>query len=75
MSEWQDIATAPKDGRQIIVYFPELGPWQVRWSTEVFDNGFWCVTDRKFEDRPLRGWIKAPTHWQPLPAPPVEAER
>ncbi|WP_367079153.1 DUF551 domain-containing protein [Luteitalea sp.] len=68
---WQPIETAPKDGTPVLVYFPEIGVWEVRWSTDVFDDGFWCVSDNKFEDRPLRGWIENPTHWMPLPAPPA----
>jgi hypothetical protein len=71
MSDWQPISTAPKDGTQILVYFPQIGVWQVLWSREVFNDGFWCVSDNKFEDRPLRGWSDEPTHWMPLPDPPV----
>ncbi len=67
--EWQPIETAPKDGTPILVYFPQIGTWQVSWSTEVFDDGFWCVSDNKFEDRPLRGWSDPPTLWMPVPLP------
>lgn len=69
-SPWHPIATAPKDGRWILVYFPEIGVWPALWSTQVYDDGFWSVSDNKFEDRGIRGWSKEPTHWMPLPSPP-----
>ena len=67
MSEWQDIASAPKDGTRILIPYPlhrggvEIEAYEVmivRW------NG--------------RGWVSEmawmlhedPAHWQPLPAPP-----
>jgi hypothetical protein len=71
---WQPIETAPKDGSPLLVYFPEIGTWEVFWSTNVFDFGSWNVSDNKHEDRPLRGWSTQPTHWMPLPAPPAQEE-
>ena len=75
MSEWRDISTAPRDGTHILVHFPQIGTWQVFWSTEVFAEGSWCVSDNKFEDRPLRGWTEPPLHWMELPAAPTKEKR
>ena len=61
MSAWQPIATAPKDGTEVILYDPA---W-TRATTGIWDEhaGFWCYGDDY--------WFKAkPTHWQPLPEPP-----
>jgi hypothetical protein len=68
---WRPIETAPKDGSAVLVYFPDIGVCEVLWSTQVFEDGFWSVSDNKFEDRPLRGWSTEPTHWMPLPDPPA----
>lgn len=69
-SPWRDIETAPKDGTWIVLLFPDLGVWPAFWSTQVFSDGFWSVSDNKGDDLPLRGWSKEPTAWHPLPAPP-----
>jgi hypothetical protein len=68
---WRPIETAPKDGSAVLVYFPDIGVCEVLWSTQVFEDGFWSVSDNKFEDRPLRGWSTEPTHWMPVPDPPA----
>ena len=76
--EWQPIETAPKDGTHILVYFgPNTGIYQVFWSEEPFGKGIgaWCVTDCKYEDRPLRGYRDSDvTHWMPIPAAPKGGE-
>jgi hypothetical protein len=62
-NQWRDIDTAPKDGRQVLLWWPYwshtrplVGHWQV--------NGGWQAVDA------LEGDSEPPTHWQPLPAPP-----
>jgi hypothetical protein len=70
--DWRPIETAPLDGSPLLVYFPQIGTWRVFWSVNVFEHGSWCVSDNKFEDRPLRGWLTPPTHWMPLPEPPLD---
>lgn len=65
MSEWKTIDSAPRD-RTVIVGFdpeyaselsPELGFDLLEWSTDR-----WIVAGY--------GYVRQPTHWMPLPAPP-----
>ena len=67
---WQPIETAPKDGRFVFLYdkrnIPGDGVATGRFDSDV---GCWydgCNMDRYLEDESL-----TPTHWQPLPSPPV----
>jgi hypothetical protein len=70
--QWQDIATAPKDGAEILItdgqstYFGcfYFGEW-------IFCNGVATSCDDK-EIFELNSWIAGygPTHWMPLPTPP-----
>lgn len=84
MNEWQPIETAPRDDEPIIVGMDTATVWIVRsahwsdgglWQIEGFDNqdearGWWSyassVGQEKLED------IYEPTHWMPLPEPPIE---
>jgi hypothetical protein len=70
---WQPIETAPTDGAPILVDFGECGIHRVFWSEDPFGPGIgaWCVTDLKFEDRPLRRYRESSIRgWMPLPDPP-----
>ncbi len=69
MSEWRDIASAPKDGRLLGVVDGEtrIIAWgkasHIGWET-------WCYADQGVEDfDPCQ-----PTHWMPLPEPAMEKE-
>jgi hypothetical protein len=67
MSKWQFIETAPKDGRQLLLWDgravtvgrhdPEKAPFGSPWArlvlTDYYSNIF------------------QPTHWMPLPEPPA----
>ena len=79
---WQPIKTAPKD-RHIMLYAPaiifkgEKLPERVtlgNWTTgehaddEECDDPGWISWDGGFTDE------HPPTHWMPLPAPPVPAQ-
>ena len=69
MAEWQDIASAPKDGTPILGASEVIdGLWvqtTVRW--ESGGDGYWglLVVGTYAEDG--EWW---PTHWMPLPEPP-----
>ena len=61
--KWRDIATAPKDSTRIL----------------AFANGVFCIAHRWIVNDEDRGWFEQrywaeeihPTHWMPLPDPPV----
>lgn len=63
---WQPIATAPKDGTDILVMTGET-MHVVRWENVHGDFDYWVVDDNKHGPFTLRG--KEPTHWMPLPEP------
>jgi hypothetical protein len=66
MSEWQPIATAPKDGRAILACATKLLDWVqvVWWNDEGRDPHFWSVSDGPTYHKDMF------THWMPLPDPP-----
>jgi hypothetical protein len=72
MSDWQPIEIAPRDGRELLVYWPY---WQInRACTAYFDgrfggwNGPECLSVTHEVVFPER----QPTHWMPLPNPPTK---
>lgn len=86
MTNWQPIETAPKDGTNILLYFPKgtprtkLGYWfehkQFVNGKLVRESASWCYD---FPNYSLSfcnevHWLSEPkpTHWMPLPAPPPE---
>jgi hypothetical protein len=62
MNNWQPIATAPKDGTEILGWPVEGGNSTI--AIVSFFRG-WTSGDYDAE----------PTHWQPLPQPPDEVKR
>jgi len=64
---WQPIETAPKDGTEIIVWWPEIGhPYITKWTRfingNLYRDGWHCGI-----------WeVERPTHWMPSPKPPKE---
>lgn len=83
MSEWQPVETAPKDGGYIIAGSFRNGDelcWvkHSRWITsdeiaeiEGYDSEDWEPGWTNGNDE---SEICFPTHWQPLPTPPKEAD-
>lgn len=83
-AEWQDISTAPKDGRTLLLgYFNSAGNWRTlrgRWVSEDYISAFWkepengepgwyeCAVEA---DNEPNCWATDPTHWMPLPSPPA----
>jgi hypothetical protein len=62
--EWQLIETAPKDGREILVW----SEGYVSCYLAICDKTGWWTPDYKPQE-----WtelINSPTHWMPLPAAP-----
>ena len=79
MSEWQDICTAPKDGKAVLVYGIQAGEisgvhdeptmcfayYNTRVSTDYHGFDWVCCDGDAYVV-----WVK-PTHWMLLPEPPV----
>lgn len=75
MAEWQPIETAPREGRNILLWAATdvaedgtIRNWKMAtgfyMGPEVGGNWNW-------EGRWLEPWDARPTHWQPLPTPPA----
>jgi hypothetical protein len=70
--EWQKIETAPRDGTTILVYSPSTfdGDEEVVICCALYDRRDfhpWKVDDGR--NLP-KLWV-FPTHWRPLPEPPI----
>lgn len=75
MSEWRPIETAPKDGRRIIAFITDNGPYDGRviayWAGEIpagRDGRYhaWQSIDEQCGgEAPID-----PSHWLPLPEAP-----
>ena len=69
MGEWREIASAPRDGTNILA-----------WDGETIWMAEWCPYVHAFiqtvTDAPLlsAGQLEDCTHWQPLPLPPHPAQ-
>ena len=78
---WRPIETAPKDGRSMLLGYPNrAGKWRTvrgqwfsdaeiaeTWEEEGAEG--WYETSVECEDLP-NCWSIEPTHWMPLPATP-----
>jgi hypothetical protein len=71
MSEWQTIATAPKDGTEVLLFYRD------------YCNGGALVTSGYWDSSPGREWEATWQHvhgtgdadmWMPLPKPPFTRE-
>ena len=69
--EWQDIETAPRD-LPILVWFenlPDSNREEVGYSKVLTYRGkWWCSCSKKGV------MYDNPTHWRPLPKPPINKE-
>ena len=72
------IDSAPKDGTDILIVGPKVRPVMASWRGVGNSKGGHLSSD---VSRFGEGWTRfnccdtglEPTHWQPLPAPPVSA--
>ena len=64
--KWYPIETAPKDGTRIMAWreLNQKYPRIMAWDT-VQNNGGWRSNGLYFN----------PTHWMPLPPPPIDGEQ
>ena len=73
---WQPIETAPKDGTRVLLYLAapwsrvELARWYQPWGNWQTDGD----EPDPFRDEYCGIGSQLPTHWQPLPPPPVQAQ-
>lgn len=64
---WMPIESAPKDGTRVLIWQGEAYvAWFEREYAWVSHGGAW-ISERYRSDT----YEYAPTHWQPLPKPPV----
>ena len=74
-SPWRDISSAPKDGTPILCFYGN-GYGMRRYSVRYWSSGTWGNHYREEwvdEWRQIRN--AQPTHWMPLPPPPVVEEK
>lgn len=77
-TEWKPIASAPKDGSEILVFHPEGGVCAAFCPGDGFAwhcmDGMNTVIGKKSRQSipAMTSFMEPPTHWMPLPAPPCE---
>jgi hypothetical protein len=59
-SDWEPIATAPKDGTYILVF---------EYPSKPLDTLYWSDFDQEWRNG-YNNHPAYPTHWMPLPEPP-----
>ena len=64
-SEWQDISSAPKDGKDVLLFCEATGEQFVGFSDGRKDNRYQFATTHTG-----RRLMCEPSHWMPLPSPP-----
>jgi len=67
MTEWQDISTAPRDGKTILAY----GAWPMFPTVQDVCLCHWDEDDQRWA---FDGEEMLVTHWIPLPAPPKKGD-
>ncbi len=64
--EWRDIKDAPRDGTEFLALDATGAMYRLGWERESADEGYWIAHCGQPVVEP-----PSPTHWQPLPAPPL----
>lgn len=80
---WQDISTAPKDGRNILAWgylHDDGGPYETDGRSFMGETPHEMVVYFSPEfgiwrDRSDGGSYAGLTHWMPLPSPPIEVQK
>ena len=69
--KWQPIETAPKDGRRFLAYekSDENCVYECWWEPDYLHDEWGCAVGGWDDDWDLQ---RDPSHWMPLPAPPVK---
>ena len=66
MTDWQTIETAPKNGDKLLGFNKKSKTYYViKWAVKGMLKDNWVS----------REGLKSPTHWMPLPEPPVLKEK
>ena len=73
--EWQPIETAPKDGTEILVWAGScvVVSWR-RLNGIGYPREAWRLVHGAYSSGDEGDWsneVEHPTHWMPLPAPPL----
>jgi hypothetical protein len=79
---WQPIETAPKD-RLVLLYVPRNppegklhNPMTIGWADGLYHDGtiYWLSVEKSivWDDLGLRPIEIYPTHWMPMPEPPLQ---
>jgi hypothetical protein len=66
---WEPIETAPKDGTWILAFCPASSSDELQWAVTRFCDGMWEIDAS--DDRGSFSTTNRPSHWQPLPEPPL----
>jgi hypothetical protein len=66
---WRPIATAPKDGTEVLIFVPGSGEQFVAYWNKRFEAWLYAATSSG-----VRVFTKEATHWMPLPTPPTDGE-
>lgn len=75
---WQPIETAPKDGTDVLLFFPHMkkcGVWighfvdaeDFEYGKRVSKRQYWSINTFSFNSSPV------PSHWMPIPPEPERA--
>lgn len=71
MTEWRAIDSAPRDEERILLFYPEVEGVPCDGIIE----GWYFSSPKGLDDgwETIIGFIGEPTHWMPLPEPPLES--
>jgi hypothetical protein len=73
MNEWQSIETAPRNGTRVFICRANKGQYEWAYVARCF-NKRWRIIEQINNGVTTAHTcvVDEPTHWQPLPLPPVQ---